>query len=107
MTYSTTVLELDMRVSCFLFLLLSACELSAEKDPEGPADYDCTLTITGSDDIAENQVLLESMSELSCVTSEEKNEFMEESCALDISNYDDYNNVACDWSCSVITTCEE
>ena len=96
-----------MRIPFLTFLFLSACELSTEKDPEGPADYDCTLTITGSDDIADYQVLLESTSELSCVTSEEKNVFMEESCALDISNYDDYNNVTCDWNCSVITTCEE
>ena len=96
-----------MRIPFLTLFVLSACELSTEKDPEGPADYDCTLTITGSDDIADNQLLLESTSELSCVTSEEKNEFMEESCALDISNYDDYNNVLCDWSCSVITICEE
>ena len=96
-----------MRILSLITLFISACELSAEKDPEGPADYDCTLTITGSDDIAENQVLLESSSELSCVLSEDKNDFMEESCDLDISNYDDYDNVRCDWSCTVISTCEE
>ena len=96
-----------MRILSITSLFLSACELSAEKDPEGLADYDCILTITGSDDIADNQILLESTSELSCILSNDKNEFMEESCALDISNYDDYDNVSCDWSCSVITTCDE
>lgn len=96
-----------MRNLSLIILFCTACELSTEKDPEGPADYDCTLTITGSDDIAQDQVLLESTSELSCVLSDEKNEFMEESCALDISNYDDYDFVSCDWTCSVITTCEE
>lgn len=96
-----------MRFLPVFAIALTACELSTEKDPEGPADYDCTLTITGSDDLADNQTLLESTSELTCVTSDEKNEFMEESCALDISNYDDYENVNCDWSCSVLSTCEE
>ena len=96
-----------MRIPSLIILFMSACELSTEKDPEGPADYDCTLVITGSDDMADNQTLLESNSELTCVSSEEKSEFMEESCALDISNYDDYNFVSCDWSCSVISTCEE
>ena len=107
MLLKKNALELYMRIPSFAILFLSACELVTEKDPEGPADYDCTLTITGSDDIADNQVLLESTSELSCVLSEEKNDFMEESCALDISNYDDYDLVSCDWTCSVITTCEE
>ena len=96
-----------MRFPYFLILSLTACELATEKDPDGPADYDCTLTITGSDSIAEDQLLLESTSELSCILSEEKNEFMEESCALDISNYDDYNDVTCDWFCSVISVCDE
>lgn len=96
-----------MRFFPLYILALSSCELATEKDPEGPADYDCTLTITGSDEIAENQVLLESSTELSCVSSQEKMEYMEESCDLDVSNYDDYEDVICDWSCSVITTCDE
>jgi hypothetical protein len=96
-----------IRLSPLLFITLLSCELSAEKDPEGPADYDCELTITGSDDIATDQVLLESSTELSCVFSDEKSEYMEESCSLDMSNYTDYDDVNCDWTCSVITTCDE
>lgn len=96
-----------MRLFPLYILALSSCELATEKDPEGPADYDCTLSITGSDDIAEDQLLLESTTELTCVSSIEKTEYMEESCALDVSNYDDYDNVLCDWNCSVITTCDE
>ena len=96
-----------IRLSPLLFTTLLACELSTEKAPEGPADYDCELVITGSDDIATDQVLLESSTELSCVSSAEKSEYMEESCDLDTSNYTDYDDVTCDWSCTVITTCEE
>ena len=90
-----------------IFPLLISCELSSEKDPEGPADYDCTLTITGSDDVEENQLLMESTSELSCVSSSEKFSLMEESCSLNISNYDEYSNVQCDWNCTVLQLCSE
>ena len=95
------------RFSLYVCIPLFACEPSTEKDPEGPADYNCTLTITGTDDAGINQTLIESTSELSCVSSAEKTEFMDESCSLDMSNYSEYSDVNCDWSCSVLGTCAE
>ena len=87
---------------CFLF----ACEVSTEKDPEGPADYSCIITITGVDESGTEQLLLESDTELSCYEASEKDDYMLEYCDLEVGNYDDYNNVDCDWDCTSLTACE-
>ena len=95
-----------MNFRYLIFPLLFACEV-AEKDPEGPANYSCTWEVTGTDSEGTFQTLLTSSSELDCVLSQEKEDFMEEACALDQENYvGEYSGVNCDWSCSVMSECE-
>ena len=86
--------------------VLVACELSTEKDPEGPADYSCLINITGMDDSGSVQLLLESDTELSCYESYEKEDYMREYCDLEVENYDEYTNVNCTWDCTPLTECE-
>ena len=84
-----------------------ACEISTEKDPEGPADYSCFITITGVDEYGSTQVLLESDTELSCYESYEKDDYMREYCDLEVENYDAYSDVDCTWSCTPLTECSQ
>ena len=87
-------------------LFFFACE-TPEKDPDGLASYSCDLEVTGTDSEGNFQTLLESSSELDCVLSQEKEDLMDEACALDQENYiGEYSGVNCDWSCSVISECE-
>ena len=89
----------------FFPALLLACEV-AEKDPEGPANYTCTMSITGTDSEGNFQTLLESTSDIDCRTSEEKNDFMEEACDLDMENYiGEYTGLDCSWNCTPLDEC--
>ena len=96
-----------MKYRYFVFLLPLGCEV-VEKDPEGLATYSCAHQVTGTTEGGNQEVLLEGTSEIDCVFSQEKTSLMEDTCSLDQSNYvDEYEDVQCTWSCSVITECSE
>ena len=95
-----------MRAIFFLLSVLIGCSDSSKSD-DTQSNYECFLTITGTDNATEEVLaLVESSYELVCSTENDKNDQMEDNCYISESNYtDDYTSLECDWECIETTTC--